>query len=142
VATVLIADDSTAILEFCRQELTEEGYCVRTARNCSEAIADFAAHRPGLVILDINMPDGDGFGVLEAIRRLDPGVPIVLFTANDEACRRDPRRQAAAGCLGKSEDLTELKTLVARMIQRLQGPHGRYAGCQRAPGESRGQMAE
>ena len=64
-AAILLVDDNPDLLTLVTDNLRTAGYkSVCTAADCAAARAAFAAHRPDLMILDINLPDGDGFGLL------------------------------------------------------------------------------
>ena len=122
--TILVADDKKNIREFCKEELEDEGYRVVLACDGQEAIELVQKRLPDIVILDLCMPRVGGLDAVEPIRLLAPGVPIILFTANDEDCLTDARSRYATACVEKSEDLTELKrainrTLTARKAKRL-----------------------
>ncbi len=116
--TILLADDSKNIREYCRQELEEEGYCVITAKDGLEAIQAAQTLRPDAAILDIRMPRAGGLDAVQEIRRFDPGLPIILFTSHDDECLRDSRSQLATACVEKSENLAELKRAVLRATSR------------------------
>jgi len=82
-ATILVIDDNEANLALARDILEDEGYRVVVARGGAEGISSFEARRPDCVLLDVRMPEVDGFAVCERIRALPGGadVPIVFFTA-------------------------------------------------------------
>ena len=68
-AAILLVDDNPDLLTLVTDNLRTAGYkTVCTAADCAAARAAFAAHRPDLMILDINLPDGDGFGLLRTLR--------------------------------------------------------------------------
>ena len=77
---ILLIDDEDDILEFIRYNLTKAGYEVYTARNGAEGLQQAAAHRPHLILLDVMLPDIDGFTLCRMIRKKDM-VPIVFLTA-------------------------------------------------------------
>jgi two-component system, chemotaxis family, chemotaxis protein CheY len=83
-ATVLIADDAPAVRAVCRVLLAEHGYHVIEAEDGQEAVALYAACRPHVTLLDINMPRLDGLGALARIRELDPHAHVVMLTAKPE----------------------------------------------------------
>lgn len=63
-ARLLLVDDNADLLRLLCEQLQDAGYRrIRTARSCSAARACFAAEQPELMILDINLPDGDGFSL-------------------------------------------------------------------------------
>jgi two-component system response regulator (stage 0 sporulation protein F) len=111
--TILFADDNRNIREYCRAALEDEGYRVVLARDGMDAVRTFRKETPDLAILDICMPGVNGLEAMERIKAIEPKVPVILFTAYDDDCVRDQRGSLAMGCVEKSEDLTELKRLVA-----------------------------
>src|SRR5258708_38562037 len=82
-ATVLVVDDNEANRSLARHTLEDEGYRVVTANGGAEAIVAFERDRPDCVLLDVRMPDVDGFAVCERIRALPSGAdtPVVFLTA-------------------------------------------------------------
>ena len=81
--TVLSIDDERDVLDLITYHLTRAGCTVLTATNGREAIDTIRHNRPDLVLLDLMLPDIDGFGVCE-ILRLNPAtatVPIVIVSA-------------------------------------------------------------
>lgn len=83
-ARLLVVDDEPTILELLSGSLRLAGFEVATAASGREAVRAAAASRPDLVLLDVMLPDGDGF---EALRRLRSGgseVPVIFVTARDE----------------------------------------------------------
>ena len=58
-----------------------QGHGVVEARDESEALQAMRQNRPGVVLTDLKLPDGDGFGVLRAAKELDPAVQVVVMTA-------------------------------------------------------------
>jgi CheY-like chemotaxis protein len=116
MTTILFADDCANIREFCREELEEEGYRIILAHDGQEAV-DFAGIQPpDIAILDISMPNVDGFEAAQRIAAIEPGTRIILFTNNDDLCLRDPRSIFAAACVEKSADLAELKRAIASVL--------------------------
>jgi diguanylate cyclase (GGDEF)-like protein len=83
---VLLAEDSMVIRAVVRQQLETQGHRVIEASNGAEALALCRTSTPDVVLLDIEMPVLDGYGVLEAIKG-DPqlaGIPIVFLTARED----------------------------------------------------------
>ena len=81
--TILVVEDETSIASFVSAYLTNAGYAVRSASSAQSALIELAGQAPSLVILDLNLPDGDG---VELCRRIRKGsdVPILMLTARDE----------------------------------------------------------
>lgn len=81
---ILLVDDEKDILNHIKQELLREGfYRVITASTVEEAKMLFMAERPQLLVLDIMLPDGDGYEILQFARR-HADVPVIFLTAKDE----------------------------------------------------------
>lgn len=71
-ARLLLVDDNADLLRLLCEQLQDAGYRhIRTAQSCSAARACFAAEQPELMILDINLPDGDGFSLFLSARDAD-----------------------------------------------------------------------
>ena len=82
-AAILLVDDNPDLLTLVTDNLRTAGYkTVCTAADCAAARAAFAAHRPDLMILDINLPDGDGFGLFRTLRT-ESDVPALFLSARD-----------------------------------------------------------
>jgi two-component system sensor histidine kinase/response regulator len=83
LATILVVDDNEANLALARNVLEDEGYRVVLATGGAEALASFEAEHPDCILLDVRMPDLDGFAVCERIRALPGGseIPVVFLTA-------------------------------------------------------------
>ena len=80
---ILITDDDRSILELIRLYLEKEGYLCITAENGKEALNKFESEKPDLVILDIMMPEIDGWQVCREIRKTSE-TPIIMLTAKGE----------------------------------------------------------
>ena len=83
-ARLLVVDDEATILELLSGSLRLAGFEVTTAASGAEAVRAAASSRPDLVLLDVMMPDGDGFEVLRRIRSGGAEVPVIFLTARDE----------------------------------------------------------
>jgi signal transduction histidine kinase len=82
-ARILVVDDNEANRSLARNTLEDEGYEVILAAGGAEGIDAFQKERPDCVLLDVRMPDIDGFGVCERIRALPQGseTPVLFLTA-------------------------------------------------------------
>jgi two-component system OmpR family response regulator len=83
-ARLLVVDDEATILELLSGSLRLAGFEVMTASSGAEAVRAAASGRPDLVLLDVMMPDGDGFEALRRIRSGGAEVPVIFLTARDE----------------------------------------------------------
>jgi two-component system alkaline phosphatase synthesis response regulator PhoP len=81
--TILLVDDEPNILELIKLYMAGEHYHVETARTGTDALARFAALKPDLVVLDLMLPEIDGWEVCRRIRR-DSDVPIIMLTARTD----------------------------------------------------------
>jgi PAS domain S-box-containing protein len=83
--SVLVVDDDAATRDLLRRSLESEGWSVSEAENGRVALARMDGTRPDLVLLDLMMPEMDGFEFLEALqaRAFAPAVPVVVLTAKD-----------------------------------------------------------
>jgi two-component system, OmpR family, response regulator MprA len=80
---ILVVDDDPAVTSVLRRGLSYEGFAVDTASSGSEGLNVAREKTPDLIILDIMMPDLDGFEVLRRIRSADPTLPVLMLTARD-----------------------------------------------------------
>ncbi|HVN43369.1 MAG TPA: response regulator transcription factor [Steroidobacteraceae bacterium] len=80
---ILIVDDDADLLALVGFALTHSGYLVVKAPNVQTAMTEFTREAPDLAILDINLPDGSGFGLCEEIRR-HSRIPVMMLTARGE----------------------------------------------------------
>lgn len=81
---ILLVDDNTELAEMTKGILQKHGYgTVFTAENCGEGMKLFLEESPDLVILDVMLPDGDGFTLFRKMRE-DSMLPILFLSAKDE----------------------------------------------------------
>jgi two-component system, OmpR family, response regulator len=83
-ARLLVVDDEATILGLLSGSLRLAGFEVMTAASGDEAVRAAASDRPDLILLDVLMPDGDGFEALRRIRSGGADVPVIFLTARDE----------------------------------------------------------
>lgn len=84
---ILLLEDEQAIADTLLYTLTSEGFEVQHVRLVCDALSAFAAQAPDLAILDVGVPDGNGFDVCRAIRKTSE-LPIVFLTARNEEIDR------------------------------------------------------
>ena len=84
--TILIVDDDLDILELLKMNLEPEGYNVRTADNGESAVQSACANPPDLILLDVMMPEKNGFEVIEELKNIEDtkNVPVILVTARGQ----------------------------------------------------------
>jgi DNA-binding response OmpR family regulator len=81
---VLIVDDEPSIVNLIRMNLKLEGYDTVCAYSGREAIDAYSSQQPDIVLLDIMLPDMDGYDVLRTIQELDRSAAVIFITANDK----------------------------------------------------------
>ena len=81
--TILVVDDERNIVELARMYLEAEGYRVVTAADGKEALAQVQATRPALVVLDLMLPELDGWEVCRRLRA-ESDLPIIMLTARSD----------------------------------------------------------
>ena len=119
--TILYIEDNPDNRMLIRRVLNAEGYTVQEASNASTALTALQTMRPDLILMDINMPDMDGYTLTAHIRAL-PNlglVPIVALTAN--VMKGDRERSLEAGCDGyiqKPVDIDTLTQQIERFLKR------------------------
>ena len=104
-STVLIVDDHAGFRRLARRMLEADGYrVVGEAADGDSAVAAAQELRPDLVLLDVQLPDTDGFGVAERLAGSGGGPAVVLTSTRDAAdYARRVERSAARGFVPKSE---------------------------------------
>ena len=134
-AHILLVDDNTDLLRLLEEQLRGAGYQnIRTVQNCAAAQTAFAAEMPELMILDINLPDGDGFSLFRTLRA-KADVPTLFLSARDA----DADRLFGLG-LGADDYLTkpfDLDELLARVQVQLRHADVRRASASGAPSDER-----
>jgi two-component system, OmpR family, alkaline phosphatase synthesis response regulator PhoP len=84
MATILIVDDKRNIIELANLYLTEEGFQVLSAGDGVTALEKIEQYKPDLVLLDIMLPQMDGWEVCRRLRKSGNNVPIIMLTARAE----------------------------------------------------------
>ena len=84
---ILLVDDSNTVLMMERMILSQGRYELCTARNGREAVERARHERPDLILMDVVMPELDGFGALAALREDEStrAIPIIMVTTRSEA---------------------------------------------------------
>ncbi len=85
--SVLVVDDELRLVDVLRMNLEVEGYRVLEAHDGLEALDRLKADLPDLVVLDVMMPELDGFQTLKRIREVS-NVPVIMLTVRDEESDR------------------------------------------------------
>ena len=127
--TVLIVEDDAATRETLRHALTKAGWTVAEAENGRVALACIAAQVPALILLDLMMPEMDGFDIVAALggRTEWRRVPVIVLTARDLTAEDRARLNGYVhailqkGARHRDELLAEVRSLVAARVPRTSG---------------------
>jgi CheY-like chemotaxis protein/anti-sigma regulatory factor (Ser/Thr protein kinase) len=123
---VLVVDDDTGVRHLLRRMLEREGHTVVEADNGRVALEQLRDMTPSMIVLDLMMPEMDGFAFVAEIRRHADwrDIPIVVVTAKDlsradhERLNGYVQRILQKGTYGRDELLAEVRELVARSVTR------------------------
>ena len=118
-AHILHVDDDPDIRLLMAGSLSEFGYTVVTAGTVVEAI-QLAKEIPfSLCILDVRLPDGTGIELCQRLRKLQPGVPIVYYSAYaDDAAQKEALSLCGDAYLRKPISATELEQTIAGLLSQ------------------------
>lgn len=95
-AHILLVDDHPKALEIFDLRLKSLGYRTTIANNGEVAIGIVERDRPALVVLDVTMPEMNGYQACRAIKRIDPKITVIILTAKTEAADRFWANQSGA----------------------------------------------
>lgn len=113
---VLVVDDNPDALAICARALGAAGYRTVTADSATDALARFDELHPAVVVLDLVMPEQDGFQAARAIReRVGDALPIVVFTALTADVERRAREAGATAFCTKPLEPRRLVAEVRRL---------------------------
>lgn len=116
---ILLVEDEERLLEVVKLNLELEGYAVSTAINGKQALERFHQERFDLILLDVMLPQMDGFSVCRSIRLENRKVPILFLTAKNSAQDRVMGLKIGGDdYLVKPFDLEELLLRVQRLLER------------------------
>jgi excisionase family DNA binding protein len=108
---ILLVDDDERVRELVRVNLEFEGYTVREAGSADEGLAAIEDARPDLILLDVMMPQVDGWEMLRRVQERHGvgAIPVVMFSGKlDERSQAEATERGAQGFVGKPFDLQQL----------------------------------
>jgi two-component system, OmpR family, response regulator len=85
---IMVVEDEALIAAFIEKGLRAEGHAVSIESSGERALERVATERPDVVLLDVMLPGVDGFGVLGAIRAIEPSLPVIMLTARGDVADR------------------------------------------------------
>ena len=114
---VLLVEDKDSLRTMLRHALEAQDHLVVEARDEREAIEQLRQSRPAVVLTDLKLPDGDGFGVLRAAKELDPELQVIVMTAYGSIQDAvTAMREGAMDFLAKPVDPDHLLLMVERAL--------------------------
>jgi two-component system KDP operon response regulator KdpE len=120
--TILVIDDEPRIVNLIRMDFEREGFAVLGAHNAQEGLRKLTEHLPDAVILDVMLPEMDGYEVLRAIRNVST-VPVVMLTVRaDEADKVRGLELGADDYVTKPFSQRELLSRVRAVLRRAELP--------------------
>jgi two-component system KDP operon response regulator KdpE len=122
---ILVVDDDPDLVRALRLRLRANNYEVSTASDGYAAIASAQKERPSLIILDLGLPVGDGFVVLDRLQSSDAlcGIPVIVLSARDpQANEQRALRAGAAAFFQKPADNDELMNVIRVSIGSANAP--------------------
>ncbi len=118
----LLVEDEPQIRRFVRAALEEEGWQVHEAATVQRGLSDAGTRAPDLVILDLGLPDGDGFGFINDLRKWSSVPVIVLSARTAEADKITALDAGADDYLTKPFSVGELQARVRATLRRQRQP--------------------
>ena len=116
---ILLIEDNPGFADGLRQNLEFDGYRVTVAADVASSARALAADPPNLIILDLMLPDGNGYDVLRTIRERDSVTPVLLLTAlSEEAHKVRGFRLGADDYVTKPFGLLELLARIESLLRR------------------------
>jgi DNA-binding NtrC family response regulator len=119
VARILLVEDKDSLRAMLRHALERDGHVVVEARDEAEAVQALQQSQPAVVLSDLRLPSGDGFGVLRAVKEFDAEIPVIVMTAYgsiEDAVTA--MKQGALDFLAKPVDPNHLLLLISRALER------------------------
>jgi len=125
---ILVVDDEERMVRFIRLNLEHDGFQVSEAFNGKQAVQRLRDVNPDLILLDVMMPDLDGFEVLEMVREIS-NVPVIMLTAKgEEDDRVRGLEKGADDYVTKPFSPRELVSRVRAVLRRTEGATGSMHG--------------
>ncbi|HOC58579.1 MAG: sigma-54-dependent Fis family transcriptional regulator [Syntrophaceae bacterium] len=121
MASILVIDDDESIVETLDLYLTEEGYSVRTALTGTDGLNKYVEKPSDVVILDIRLPDVDGFAVLEDLKEENENVKVIMITAfHDMETTIHAMKSGAFDYIHKPVNVDELDLAIRKALKSLE----------------------
>jgi two-component system response regulator HydG len=116
---VLIVDDEPAIVEWLQLVLESAGYGSEAARDTTAAMGLLSGQEFAVALVDLVLPDGDGFRLLELIKERDPSIEVIIMTGHSSIPKAvEATKQGAFYFVSKPFEAGEMLTLVGKALER------------------------
>jgi DNA-binding response OmpR family regulator len=116
---ILIIEDNIELVKILNMQLSQEGFAVAYAEDAVQAVSTAQQERPNLILLDIGLPGGDGFVVMERLSKLNTTklTPIIIITGQDKQQAKQQAMDAGvAGYLVKPIEFEILLGLIKKTL--------------------------
>ena len=116
---ILIVDDNEDVLRGLRIFFRAHDYITVTAGDAVTAVSQAKSEKPDLIVLDLGLPAGDGYLVMDRLSNIDAlaSIPVIVFTAREEAWHRERALEAGAKAFfQKPVDHSELLATVQQIF--------------------------
>lgn len=134
--TILIVEDEDFIRELIVEGLTQEGYAVAAAASAKEFSASLQKVKPSIILLDLNLPDGDGFTLMKEARK-ETDVPVIIVSGRNELIDRVVGLDLGADdYIGKPIQMKELISRVKAQLRRYNAMKKQGAAPEKGKGEA------
>jgi DNA-binding response OmpR family regulator len=119
MSRILVVEDSLDIAEGLQRSLEYDGYEVSLATKAAHALAVATSDRPELIVLDLGLPDRDGYTVLEELRGRGLQIPVLILSARrEEADKLQGFRLGADDYVTKPFSILELMARISALLRR------------------------
>ena len=119
IKQILVVDDDPVMHRLVQHHLQRAGYGMLSASNGREAIDIASREKPGLIVMDVMLPEVDGLAALRELKKADvtKNIPVIVITANSHAvARKESENSGAAIFLTKPFSPTQLLNEVRRLV--------------------------
>jgi CheY-like chemotaxis protein len=116
--TVAVVDDDSTSTVLVSRILSRAGYTVIVHESGEALLEQLATSRPDVVCLDIELPGIDGLETLRRLHAIEPGLPVIFFSASADAVRDEALGAGAFACVDKTGGWNELRGAIDRALAR------------------------
>ena len=116
--TVAVVDDDSTSTVLLSRILTRAGCAVIVYESGEELLEQLASSRPDVICLDKELPGIDGLETLRRLHSIEPGLPVILFSASADAVRDKAIAAGAFACVDKTGGWNELREAIDRAVAR------------------------